>query len=87
MLPFNTFFHSFVPNYISLSPVRWLYPFGSMYGWGLQLRNQLYNKGVFRSKRSPIYAVCVGNLALGGTGKTPLTEYMRVACTLLPFQR
>lgn len=76
MLPFNTFFHFFVPNYRNLSPVKWLYPFGSIYGWGLQLRNQLYNRGIFRTEKSPVFAVCVGNLALGGTGKTPLTEYL-----------
>jgi tetraacyldisaccharide 4'-kinase len=76
MLPFNTFFHFFVPNYRKLRPVKWLYPFGSIYGWGLQLRNQLYNKGIFHSEKSPVFAVCIGNLALGGTGKTPLTEYM-----------
>jgi tetraacyldisaccharide 4'-kinase len=76
MLPFNSFFHFFVPHYRKLQPVKWLYPFGSIYGWALQLRNQLYNKGVFRSEKSPVFAVCVGNLALGGTGKTPLTEYM-----------
>lgn len=76
MLAISTIFHSFVPNYRYLSPVKWLYPFGSIYGWGLQLRNQLYNKGVFHSEKSPVFAVCIGNLALGGTGKTPLTEYL-----------
>ena len=76
MLSVKTFYHYFVQNYLKLRPVKWLYPFGSIYGWGLQLRNQLYNKGIFRSEKSPVFAVCIGNLALGGTGKTPLTEYM-----------
>ena len=56
--------------------VKWLYPLGSLYGLGLLLRNQLYNKGIFRSEKSPVFSVCVGNLALGGTGKTPMTEYL-----------
>jgi tetraacyldisaccharide 4'-kinase len=72
----SAFFHFFVPNYVNLQPVKWLYPLGKVYGWGLQLRNQLYNKGIFHSEKSPVFSVCVGNLALGGTGKTPLTEYL-----------
>ncbi len=56
--------------------VKWLYPLGSVYGLGLFLRNQLYNKGIFHSEKSPVFSVCVGNLALGGTGKTPMTEYL-----------
>lgn len=56
--------------------VKYLYPLGSLYGWGLQLRNRLYNNGIFRSVRPPVFSICVGNLALGGTGKTPLTEYL-----------
>lgn len=76
MLSMSTIFHSFAPSNLNLRPVKWLYPFGSVYGLGLQLRNQLYNRGIFRSEKSPVFAVCIGNLALGGTGKTPLTEYM-----------
>lgn len=72
----STIFHSFAPSNLNLRPVKWLYPFGRLYGLGLQLRNQLYNKGIFHSEKSPVFAVCIGNLALGGTGKTPLTEYM-----------
>jgi tetraacyldisaccharide 4'-kinase len=59
-----------------LNFVKYLYPFGSIYGWGLQLRNRFYNNGLFQSSRSPIYSICIGNLAIGGTGKTPLTEYL-----------
>lgn len=40
------------------------------------MRNQLYNKGILHSERSPVFTVCIGNLALGGTGKTPMTEYL-----------
>lgn len=56
--------------------MKWLYPLGILYGLGLHLRNQLYNKGFFNSEKSPVFSVCVGNLALGGTGKTPMTEYL-----------
>ena len=56
--------------------IKYLYPLGSVYGWGLQLRNRLYNNGFFRSEKSPVFSICIGNLALGGTGKTPLTEYL-----------
>jgi tetraacyldisaccharide 4'-kinase len=76
MLPIRAFFHFFVPHNRRLSPVKWLYPFGSIYGWGLHLRNHLYNKGIFKSEKAPVFSICIGNLALGGTGKTPMTEYM-----------
>lgn len=59
-----------------MNPVKYLYPLGSIYGWGLQLRNRLYNNGFLRSEKSPVFSLCIGNLALGGTGKTPLTEYL-----------
>jgi tetraacyldisaccharide 4'-kinase len=44
---------------------------GSIFGAGVQLRNTLYNKGVLRSRRLTGSVVSVGNLSVGGSGKTP----------------
>lgn len=54
----------------SLSPLSFLY------GIGVSLRNQLFNWGVLSAERFPVPVICIGNLAVGGTGKTPHTEYM-----------
>lgn len=50
-----------------------LYPFGAVYGGIAAIRRQLYRCGFFRSYCPDIHVVCVGNLAVGGTGKTPHT--------------
>jgi len=42
----------------------------------VRLRNSLYSKGLFTSKRLSRPVVSVGNITLGGAGKTPLTIYL-----------
>ncbi|EKU89910.1 tetraacyldisaccharide 4'-kinase [Bacteroides oleiciplenus] len=54
----------------------WLYPVSWLYGMGVRLRNKLFDWGYYRSKSFDVPVVCVGNLAVGGTGKTPHTEYL-----------
>ena len=53
-----------------------LLPFAILYGLGVRLRHFLYDRGWLSSKRYPFPIVCVGNLAVGGTGKTPMVEYL-----------
>ncbi len=55
---------------ILLAPLSWLY------GLVVALRNMLYDWGVLKSVEFNIPIVCVGNITVGGTGKTPMTEYL-----------
>lgn len=50
-----------------------LKPLGWLYGAGMEIRNRLYDWGLFKSHFLPIPVISIGNLAVGGTGKTPLT--------------
>lgn len=53
-----------------------LFPFTVLYGWITQLRNFLYDIGVFKSYAFDVPVIAVGNLSVGGTGKTPQIEYL-----------
>ena len=55
---------------------KWLYPVSWIYRTVVAMRNKLFDWGVFQSKSFNIPVICVGNLAVGGTGKTPHTEYL-----------
>ena len=53
-----------------------LYPVSLIYGMITGLRNFLYNTGIFPSVEFHLPVICVGNITVGGTGKTPHTEYL-----------
>ena len=53
-----------------------LFPFAILYGLITSLRNYLYDKGIFKSYSFDIPVIVVGNLSVGGTGKTPQIEYL-----------
>ena len=55
---------------------HWLRPFSWLYGAGVGVRNWLYDRGMLKSRPLALPAICVGNLAVGGTGKTPHVEYL-----------
>ena len=53
-----------------------LYPLSLLYGLITGFRNFLYNTGILPSVEFNIPYICVGNITVGGTGKTPHTEYL-----------
>ncbi|NRA13865.1 MAG: tetraacyldisaccharide 4'-kinase, partial [Crocinitomicaceae bacterium] len=53
-----------------------LLPFALLYGAVVAIRNTFYNKGIFSSYAIPKKSIVVGNLSAGGTGKTPLVDYI-----------
>ncbi len=53
-----------------------LLPIAIMYGLIIYLRNRLYDKKYFKSATFNFPVICVGNLAVGGTGKSPMVEYL-----------
>lgn len=53
-----------------------LYPLALLYGAVVWLRNRLYDSGVFGGIQFSVPVIAVGNLSVGGTGKTPHVEYL-----------
>lgn len=53
-----------------------LFPFAVLYDGVTSLRNRLYDRGVYHSNRFEANVVAVGNLAIGGTGKSPMIDYL-----------
>jgi tetraacyldisaccharide 4'-kinase len=53
-----------------------LTPFSWLYGIITDVRNVAYDRGFFKSERPERFTICVGNLTVGGTGKTPTIEHL-----------
>ena len=72
-----------------------LWPLSVLYGIGVSIRNRLFNLGILKIHEFDIPIICVGNITVGGTGKTPHTESLinelkndyRVACLSRGYKR
>jgi len=53
-----------------------LFPFAILYGFITSIRNFLFDKGFLKSTSFDLPVIAVGNLSVGGTGKTPQIEYL-----------
>ncbi len=53
-----------------------LAPIAFLYGLLLKLRHWLYHIGLLSRYQAPVFTICIGNLELGGTGKTPHAAYL-----------
>jgi tetraacyldisaccharide 4'-kinase len=53
-----------------------LFPFAILYGLITGIRNFLFDKGILKSYAFDLPIIAVGNLSVGGTGKTPQIEYL-----------
>lgn len=53
-----------------------LFPFAFLYGFIIWIRNWMYDRNILRSSTFGLPLICVGNLSVGGTGKSPMVEYL-----------
>ncbi len=72
-----------------------LYLLSLLYGVGVYMRNYLYDRGLFKVRKLPVPVISVGNISLGGSGKTSLVVFLaeelskerRVAVLLRGYKR
>ncbi len=53
-----------------------MFPFSILYGLITSIRNKAFDYGILKSKSYDIPLIAVGNLSVGGTGKSPMIEYL-----------
>jgi tetraacyldisaccharide 4'-kinase len=63
-------------NYLLKSIRILLFPFSLIYGLAVMVRNYLFDKNILKSAWFNLPVIGVGNLSVGGTGKSPMVEYL-----------
>lgn len=61
-------------NYIKIHDI--LRPLSWLYGFGVSIRNVLFDYGIMPHESFDVPVISVGNITVGGTGKTPHIEYL-----------
>ncbi|MFH1074217.1 MAG: tetraacyldisaccharide 4'-kinase, partial [Candidatus Firestonebacteria bacterium] len=60
--------------------------FSAIYGTLIMARDIFYLRGIFSRKRLPCRIISIGNITVGGTGKTPMTIYLAGMLTVLGYK-
>jgi len=55
---------------------EWLLPVSWLYGLAVSIRNQMFEMGILKSRSFKVPVISVGNITVGGSGKTPHVEYL-----------
>ena len=64
-------------NFPFLKPIRiLLFPFSLIYAVVVKVRNWCYDKRLLQTTSFNLPIICIGNLAVGGTGKSPMVEWL-----------
>jgi len=63
-------------NHPSFIKTLFMYPLYWIYSAGVHIRNRMFDYGIYRSKSFDIPIVSIGNITVGGTGKTPHVEHL-----------
>lgn len=59
-----------------MKPKGWLTPLSLFYQAGVQLRNRFYDRGIIAEIKVDASVISIGNISVGGTGKTPFVKYL-----------
>ncbi len=65
---------------------RTLWAISRVYGWGVRIRSAAYDKGILKARQLPCVVISIGNVTLGGSGKTPLTIHIAKTLSRLGYR-